>query len=90
MISGLPPIDDNGGFGTKRSLPGLNLDEERNKRPVYKDYLQELRDTRPENYTMNSNENIINQYLNDKNLNEYEKIEAVKRKAFQMEEKARR
>ena len=32
---------------------------------------------------------MINQYLNDKNLNEYEKIEAVKRKATQMEEKAR-
>lgn len=39
--------------------------------------------------SQNNNERIINQYLNDKNLNEYEKMEAVKRKAIQMEEKAR-
>ena len=36
-----------------------------------------------------NNERIINQYLKDKNLNEYEKMEAVKRKAVQMEQKAR-
>ena len=39
--------------------------------------------------SLNNNERIINQYLNDKNMNEYEKMEAVKRKAIQMEEKAR-
>jgi hypothetical protein len=38
---------------------------------------------------MNNNEKIINSFLNDKNLNEYEKMEAVKRKAHAMEERAR-
>ena len=37
----------------------------------------------------NNNEKIIDSYLNDKNLNEYEKMEAVKRKAVQMENRAR-
>ena len=37
----------------------------------------------------NANEMIINAYLKDKNLNEYEKMEAVKRKAVQMENRAR-
>ena len=37
----------------------------------------------------NNNERIINQLLNDKSMNEYEKMQAVKRKAVQMEEKAR-
>ena len=32
--------------------------------------------------SLNNNERIINQYLNDKNMNEYEKMEAVKRKAI--------
>jgi len=41
------------------------------------------------NRFQNNNERMINQYLNDKNLNEYEKVQAVKRKANQMEEKAR-
>ena len=36
-----------------------------------------------------NNEMIINSYLKDKNLNEYEKMEAVKRKAVQMENRAR-
>lgn len=43
---GLPPIDDRGTFGNKRSLP--NLENEKNKRPVYIDYLQELKTTRAE------------------------------------------
>ena len=38
---------------------------------------------------MNNNEKVINAYLTDKNLNEYEKLEAVKRKAHAMEERAR-
>ena len=38
---------------------------------------------------MNNNEKVINAYLADKNLNEYEKLEAVKRKAHAMEERAR-
>ena len=38
---------------------------------------------------MNNNEKVINSYLTDKNLNEYEKLEAVKRKAHAMEERAR-
>jgi hypothetical protein len=36
-----------------------------------------------------NNEMIINSYLKDKNLNEYERMEAVKRKAVQMENRAR-
>jgi len=36
-----------------------------------------------------NNEKIVDSYLNNKNLNEYEKIEAVKRRANQLEEKAK-
>jgi hypothetical protein len=41
----------------------------------------QLLDGSPSKKPINNNERIINSYLNDKNMNEYEKIEAVKRKA---------
>ena len=56
--AGLPPIDD-GSFANKNSLGTLDY-ENYNKRPVYIDYLKELRETRPENYNDNANEKIIN------------------------------
>ena len=36
----------------------------------------------------NPNDKIVDQYLNDKNLNEYEKMEAIKRHAQVIEQKA--
>ena len=35
------------------------------------------------------NEKIVDSYLNNKNMSQYERIEAVKRRANQIEEKAR-
>ena len=66
-----------------------------NRKPRYaNDYLSQMRMKRelkeegsPRKKT--NNEMIINSYLKDKNLNEYEKMEAVKRKAVQMENRAR-
>ena len=66
-----------------------------NRKPRYaNDYLSQMRLKREQKEEgsprkKNANEMIINAYLKDKNLNEYEKMEAVKRKAVQMENRAR-
>ena len=73
----------------RRSM-GTNSQSQQDQRPRAKqiDYLAEFRLKKDgnENYeNSNNNEKVINQLLNDKTMNEFEKMEAVKRKAVQME-----
>lgn len=58
------------------------------------DYLKELRIKREQEekdgvYKQNKSEKYFQKYMNDPSLNDYERVELVKRKAEQMEERAR-
>ena len=85
-IRNVNSIADSHVFAGKRSMPDSGDLSSRRK---HHDYLKEMREKNKRASDFNSNKVMIDQVLKDKNLNEYERMEAVKRRANQMEEKAR-
>ena len=75
--------------GSKSSLINSNRLTMENVR-LGNEYLEQIHETNKKMYSGSKNAVIVDQFLNSEKLNDYEKMQAVKHHAHQMEERARR